>query len=156
MSEPNCVITLYFYEGNAALAAPARFVYICTASSRSWNVLPDGSIYPPSKKRTVTIYLNYSPENLPDVASFSGFRIREARQSYEPYDSKPWTPTDHLPHGVSITTPDSYPPTGGKTLGPLTLDFGGASVRLSYSLAVTVGDGSPSWDDPKIYDDGSM
>jgi hypothetical protein len=144
-SIPNCAVTLHFYEDSA------RFSYICTNSSRGWQVLSDGSIHPPSKSRIVQIGLRGFPNT--DI-KFAGLQLT----STDIFQGANWTPTsEHDRLGVVVSTPDGYPPPNQTTAGPLTLNFTGleSNTRLFYRLAVAGSDGILHWDDPKIYDDGS-
>lgn len=148
---PNCVITLYFYEGNPATNTRSRFSYTCTHSAQGWQVGTDGSIYPPSRARTVQIRLSPFPINLTEVPKIAGFQMSFVND----FTGLPtWTPKAELKTmGIKMITPAPYPPKK-ETLEPLTFNFSKESVRVFYRLAVSI-NGRLSWDDPKIYDDGS-
>jgi hypothetical protein len=151
---------LYFTQGDTAAGIRPRFSYYCAASSPGWTVLTDGSIHPPSRSRVIQIGLDRWLNNGGSTVRFAGFRIGSQPDLLP---SPNWTPQDQLESlGVEVATPEgTYPPPGDTTPGPLTLTLGTPELppphpRLFYCLAVQVGTGSPEWDDPKIYDDGSQ
>jgi hypothetical protein len=142
---PTCAIVLQFYEDDG------RFSYYCAASSRGWQVQPNGSIHPPSRSRIV----QFSLQGFPSSAVFAGFQAASSPGDLPP-QSIHWPP---LPDGVTVLSPTPYPPANDTTLvGPLVFDLGDQAQRVFYRLAVVV-ESDPEqalhWDDPKIYDDGS-
>ena len=142
---PNCAIVLQFYEDDG------RFSYYCAASSRGWQVQPNGSIHPPSRSRIIQINL----QGFPNPAVFGGFQAASSPAGFPP-ESTHWPA---LPEGVTIIQPTAYPPANDETRsGPLVLNLGDQPQRLFFRVAVVVvGDSEQvlHWDDPKIYDDGS-
>jgi hypothetical protein len=155
---PNCAITLYFYAGDPKTATPPNFSYTCTHSSLGWRVQTNGSIHPPSQSRIVQIRLDAYPVLLERPPRFAGFRMGLMSVPQDDADTY-WTPDGELSRlGVRMLTP-GYPTkksTTWETFGPLTFDLTEARERFVYSLAVSIGESGPVWDDPKIYDDGSQ
>ena len=143
---PNCAITLHFDE------ATTSFTYNSTHCSSGWQVQPDGSIHPPSKSRVILIDLSGFPRS--DV-SFAGLQFSLTGE----FNSPRWTPVNELEAlGITVETPDGYPPTDEITAGPVAIiiDPAAPATQLFYRLAVVVGpNGVLHWDDPKIYDDGT-
>jgi len=154
---PNCAITLHFYTG------PVRFSYQCTSSSRGWHVANDGTIYPPPRRRVIRFGISGYPTS---EVSFAGFQVASA----DDFSGAPrWTSvTDLESFGVHAIAPKPYPSASETIAEPLVFNFGPQptsstpvvglpSPRLFYRLAVVVGnDPTLHWDDPKIYDDGSI
>lgn len=163
---PSCAVSVYFYEGSPETvenpATPSRFAYCCTNYASGWHIETDGSIHPPSKDRIVRISLKALP-NLTSSeakAKFAGLQLSTERL-YKPNPAFNWTPEQDLVPGVTVTTPDGYPAddmlTIWRTTGPLTIDFTKVDKQLYYCLAVAWdGQDELHWDDPKIYDDGSL
>ena len=146
---PNCIIIVLFDEDSRS------FSYSCTHSSRGWEVQPDGSIYPPLKKRLVQFRLKDLPFG--STTKFAAFQVSATKDF--PADSNWTSPEDLHNLGITVVSSSNYPT--NKTLDwttswPVTLDFSDVTKPLYYRLAVVVGNDGPYWDDPKIHDDGSM
>jgi hypothetical protein len=141
MPDPNCVVALTFF------ADTSHFSYYCTSSSRGWQVLPDGSIHPPSRARKIRLDANGYPY---DVV-FVGCQIVLNPQSF-PAESTAW----YVEPGLNVQTEPAFLPTTEET-PTLTLTFPEtSSTPVFYRLAVRQADDANAtvhWDDPKIYRD---
>lgn len=147
---PNCIVTVLFDRHQAT------FSYTCSHRSRGWQVLTNGNIVPPPVSRVVQFRLKSWPPAeagpLGYRASFVGFQIVPAGKDL-PSKSIHWP---KLPRGVESVIskyPSPDPDQNDATVPVLTLDLG--VKRWTYRLAVAGADGEPTWDDPKIHDDGS-
>ncbi len=133
MSDINCTIVLTVFDINTN----PQFSYCCTASSTGWQVGYGGSIHPPVKKRIVQFRLGF-----PSGPTFTGFQIGSINAVFPERDQNPWYVEPES--GITLNKDEAgSPPT-------VTVDLTQAAGLLKYQLAV---DGS--WDEPKIYDDGS-
>jgi len=139
-SMPNCVVTVHFAE-----IGPS-FSYTCAFCSSGWQVTAGGTIHPPPTARRIEFRLKGYPQG----ALFAGFQVASDPQSF-PSETTPWA----LSGGVTAPPGSTFPSGTEQVAGPLVLDFGGQTTALFYRLAVVVGQGVPTWDDPRIYDDGT-
>lgn len=147
MSEPNCTIVVSLFDQPANLdppcLIPTRFSYHCISCSSGWSVLPEGSIFPPSRSRIVQIRVGY-----PAGASITGFQLVSDPTSFPSGTTDPWHAETGLEGIVTVNDSTPFPPQPGTSVSALTLDFRVAGQLLHYRLKV-----NDVWDDPKIYND---
>jgi hypothetical protein len=141
---PNCTIALSLFDADTV----PRFSYHCTGSSSGWQVQSDGSIHPPSKSRIIQIRVGY-----PSGALFTGFQLVTNPDNFIPPGTEPHWYAETGLEGA-ILEPFPFPPSPGTDVQTLTLDLTNVNVTsglLFYQLAV-----NGHWDEPKVYDDGSI
>ncbi|MEM7049311.1 MAG: hypothetical protein AAF604_06615 [Acidobacteriota bacterium] len=126
----------------------AHFSYFCSAASAGWQVTSTGNIMPPSESKV----LRFEVRGTPELPRFAGFQIFKGRHHVPPEDDFWPTPPD----GIEVLFPKPYPKGHELVTGPLIFDFSGQTSPLHYRLAVAMKGGKIYWDDPKIYDDGTI
>lgn len=142
-SNPNCTIVLSLFNADTV----PRFSYHCTSSSCGWLVQTDGSIHPPSQSRIIQIRVGY-PSQPP---YFTGFQLVSNPDHFIPPGAEPhWYVEPGLES--AILEPSPFPPLPNTEVRILTLDLTNVpNGLLFYQLAV-----NHHWDEPKVYDDGSI
>jgi hypothetical protein len=126
---PNCTIGVS-YDSNT----PSPSFSYKLISSTGWSVEPDGSIHTPLLTKIIQFQVSY-----PSDASFTGFQIVSDQTNFQPGN---WYVDSHLGATLNPEQPSKV----------LTLYLPQTqNGLLFYKLAV-----DNHWDEPKVYDDGSI